>query len=463
MKAIRKTVGLLMVLMLAISLATTTFAADSGSITVENPKAGETYTAYLIFDVVYNEAQSAFSYTIAADSQWLEVVQAYAGVTLSDAVTDGEGNQFYIVTENENLSAAGFANTLKNALEGKTGTELTLANGKATAVGLDLGYYFVSSTNGALCNLTTTQPDATIYDKNDVPFEKTADDTSVEVGQTVHFIIEGKVPDTTGFDTYIYEISDTMSTGLTFGKNVQVYIDETLLTENYTLSNTPAEDTATGFNLAINVMQLQDFRGKQIKVTYSAVVNEDAVSVIQQNDAQLKYSNDPTDGSKYTTIPDEVKLYTAKIVIDKYETGNEEKKLAGAQFVLMNDSNKFYVYDAAAKKVSWSAEQEDATVITTDDTGSAAFIGLQDGSYILKEIKAPAGYNLLTDTIDITVAGSDSDDTMLTVTAEVANNTGSRLPSTGGMGTTVFYIFGIVMMTVPAVYVVIKKQRRMNP
>ena len=89
MKAIRKTVGLLMVLMLAISLATTTFAADSGSITVENPKAGETYTAYLVFDVVYNEAKSAFSYTIAANSQWLEVVQAYAGVTLSDAVTDG--------------------------------------------------------------------------------------------------------------------------------------------------------------------------------------------------------------------------------------------------------------------------------------------------------------------------------------------------------------------------------------
>lgn len=462
MKAIRKTIGLLLVLVMAASLATTAFAAGGGSITVENPKAGETYTAYLIFDVVYNEDQSAYSYTIAADSQWLGTVQAYPGITLRDPVTDGDGNSFYIVTKNDDFSAAAFAKALQDGLEGKTGVALTLADGKASVTGLDLGYYFVSSTNGALCNLTTTQPDATIYDKNDVPFEKTADDISVEVGQTVHFVLEGKVPDTTGFDTYTYEIADTMSAGLTFSKDVQVYIDGTLLEDYVTLSNTPAEDAATGFVLAIDVMQLQDLTGKQIKVTYSAVVNEDAVSVIQQNDAELKYSNDPTDSSKFTTIPDEVKLYTAKIIIDKFETENEEKKLAGAQFVLMNGSSEFYVYNADTEKVSWAAAQKDATVITTDENGSAAFIGLQDGTYTLKEIKAPAGYNLLTDTIDITVAGSDTDDTKLTVTAEVANNTGSRLPSTGGMGTTVFYILGIAMMIVPAIYIIIRKQRRIN-
>ena len=462
MKTIRKTIALLMVLMLAASQAGIAFAADGGSITVENPKVGETYTAYLIFDVVYNEDKSAFSYTIASDSQWLEVVQAYAGVTLSDEVTDGEGNSFYIVTKNDEFSAAAFANVLKSALEGKSGIELEPANGKVSATGLDLGYYFVSSTNGALCNLTTTQPDATIYDKNDVPFEKTADDVSVEVGQTVQFVIEGKVPDTTGFDTYTYEITDTMSDGLTFGKDVKIYIDGTLLAQNYTLTNTPAEDAATGFALIIDVMQLQDLTGKQIKVTYSAVVNEDAVSVIQYNDAQLKYSNDPTDSSKFTPIHDEVKLYTAKIVIDKFETDNEEKKLAGAQFVLMNDSSAFYAYDANTQKVSWMAEQKDATVVTTDDRGNAAFIGLEDGTYTLKEIKAPAGYNLLTNTIDIVVAGSDSDETRLTVTAEVANNTGSRLPSTGGMGTTVFYVLGMILITMPAVYMVVRKQRKTN-
>lgn len=459
MKAIRKTIGLLMVLAMVLSLSNTVLAANGGSITVENPKEGETYKAYRIFEVVYNDDRSAYSYTIGSDSLWLPVVQAYTGVTLSEAVTDGDGNTFYIVTKNDNFSAAAFAKALQGAVEGKTGVALTVTNGKAVASGLELGYYFVSSTSGALCNLTTTQPDAVIYDKNDIPFDKTADDISVEVGQTVEFVIEGKVPDTTGFETYIYEVSDTMTSGLTFSKDVQLYVDGTLMTEHYTLTNTPATEGATGFVLTIDVMQLQELTGKQIKVTYSAVVNKNAVSVIQKNKAQLKYSNDPTDSSKYSTIPEEVKLYTAKIVIDKFETGNQEKKLEGAQFVLMNSSSEFYVYDESAETVSWVEDQKDATVVTTDTLGSGSFAGLEDGIYTLKEIKAPAGYNLLTNTIDITIAGSDSDDTTLTVEAEVANNTGSQLPSTGGTGTTIFYILGTVMMMASAIYFYIKKQR----
>lgn len=457
MKTIHRIIGLIMVLALTMALATTAFATDGGSITVENPKNGEAYTAYLIFDVVYNDDKSAYSYTIASDSQWLPVVRKYTGVTLSEAVTDGDGNTFHTVTKNDAFGAAAFAKALQSELAGKTGITLTLANGKASASGLALGYYFVSSTNGALCNLTTTQPDATIYDKNDVPFEKEADDVSVEVGQTVAFVLEGKVPDTTGFDTYTYEISDTMSSGLTFAKDVKVYVDGTLLGNHYTLT-----DRDAGFTLTIDVMELQDKVGKQIKVTYSAVVNADAVSVISYNDAELKYSNDPTDSSKFTTIPDDVKLYTAKIVIDKYETGNTEKKLADAQFVLMNSSSEFYVYDAETETVSWAADQKDATVIITDGDGAAAFIGLEDGVYTLKEIEAPAGYNLLTDTIDITIAGSDSDATKLTVEAEVANSTGSQLPSTGGMGTAVFYTIGITMMAASVILLIAKKRRQIS-
>ena len=456
MKTIQKMIGALVALVLLASMTGTVFAAGNGSITIENPKAGETYQAHLIFDVVYNSDKSAYSYTIASDSQWLTVVQSYAGVTLSDVVTDGDGNSFYIITKNDTFSAAAFSKTLQSALEGKSGINLTVSNGKATVTGLDLGYYFVSGTNGALCNLTTTQPDATIYDKNDVPFEKSADDVSVEVGQEVHFELLSKVPDTTGFDTYAYEITDTMSAGLSFSKDVQVYVDSVLQTDNVTISN--AED-GTGFSLILDVMQLQDQTGKQIKVTYSAVVNESAVSVIQENDAQLKYSSDPTDDSKFAVITDAEKLYTAKIVIDKFETENEDKKLANAQFVLMNSDGAFYTYDEETETVGWAAAQQDATVMTTDQNGSAVFLGLEDGVYTLKEIKAPAGYNLLTDTIDITVAGSISDETQLTVTAEVANNTGSRLPSTGGAGTKMFYVIGIMMMTVPAAWVLIRKQR----
>lgn len=459
MKTVNKAICTGMVLLLISALAVNAFAAAGGSITVENPKGGQTYTAYRIFDVVYNESKTAYAYTIAADSQWLDVVQSFAGVTLSGPVTDGEGNTFYIVSENDSFSAAAFAKKLLAAAEGKVGVALTQADGKAAASGLPLGYYFVSSTNGALCNLTTTQPDAVIFDKNDVPFEKTADDVSVEVGQRVGFILEGKVPDTTGFETYTYEISDTMSTGLTFNKDVKFYVDGQLLEGNHTVTNTPTEEGATGFTICVDVMQMQALTGKQIKITYSAIVNPDAVSVIQNNDAKLKYSSDPTDSTKYTTIPAEVKLYTAKILIDKYESGNENKKLAGAQFVLMNSGSEFYVYDADTKTVSWTAEQQAATVVTTDTQGVGAFTGLQDGAYTLKEIKAPTGYNLLTDTVGITVAGSDSDETTLTVKAAVANNTGSQLPGTGGIGTTVFYILGGIMLSLSVMIYLIKKRR----
>ena len=104
------------------------------------------------------------------------------------------------------------------------------------------------------------------------------------------------------------------------------------------------------------------------------------------------------------------------------------------------------------------AEQKDATVVTTDDKGAAEFTGLEDGTYTLKEIEAPAGYNLLTNTIDLTIEGSDEDVTTLTVTSKVANATGSQLPSTGGMGTTIFYSIGILMMAVSAVLLVAKKR-----
>ena len=148
MKTMRKMIGLLLVLVLTVSVSSTAFAVGSGSITVENPKSGESYQAYLIFDVMYNEDKSAYSYTIASTSQWLDPVQAYAGITLSDMVTDGEGNSFYIATKNDNFSAAAFAKVLQNAKNGKNGVALELADGKASVAGLDLGYYFVSSTNG---------------------------------------------------------------------------------------------------------------------------------------------------------------------------------------------------------------------------------------------------------------------------------------------------------------------------
>ena len=471
MKHARKLASLLLALVMVFALATTAFAAGTGIITVDNPITGQTYTAYKIFDVVYNEGKTAYSYTIENTSAWFGTVQTYAqkegsGLTL----TQVNGSTTYNVTTTDAFSAPGFAAALKAAVTGKTGgITLTVADGKATATGLDLGYYFVTSTSGALCNLTTTNPTVTIHDKNDMPFDKVDDKASAEVGETVHYTITGKVPDTTGFATYTYKITDTMSEGLTFKKDVVVKIGDTVATNACTINYTPNEESATGFELTIPVMNYQTQVGAAITVTYSAVVNEKAVAKIENNSATLTYSNNPADSTKTTTTPaDEETVYSSKIVIDKYETNKKGTKLAGAKFVLYKEvttgegeaavtSKLYYKWNATDKKVEWVENKADATPKTTDSNGAASFDGLANGTYYLEETEAPAGYNKLTQPVEVTVNGGTTE-AALSVTAEVANNTGALLPSTGGMGTTIFYVLGSILAVGAIVLLVTKKR-----
>ena len=460
---------ILLVLTLALSLSIAAFAAETGTITVDNPVAGETYTAFKIFDVSYNADKSAYSYTIQGDSEWFEAVNAYTnGLTLTQVT----GTNTYVVMTTDAFSAPAFAAALKAAAAGKTGTTLTVQDGKATAAGLELGYYFVSSTNGALCNLTTTNPSVTIHDKNDIPFDKVDDKESVDVGETVTYTITGKVPDATGFTSYIYKFTDTMSEGLTFQKDIAVKIGDTDVTGACTIIYTPSEDAATGFELTIPVMDYQEQVGAAITVTYTAVVNEHAVATVEHNKATLTYSNDPTDSSKTTTTPeDKETVYSAKLVIDKYAANTENpedhsKKLEGAQFVLYKEvegGKQYYKWNNETKAVEWTANKEEATVKTTDENGAASFDGIADGTYYLEEIAAPAGYNLLKDPVAVVVNGTtataENTETLAPVAA-IANNTGTVLPSTGGIGTTIFYVLGGLLVVGAAVLLVTKKRMR---
>ena len=458
------------------ALATTAFAAEAegatptpatGTITVANPVKDQTYTAYKIFDVVYDD-QDHYSYTIDSSNPWYDTVAAYAategnGLTL----TQVNGGDTYVVTTGNGFSAPDFAAALKKAINGKAGRPLSGDAGSVTVSGLDLGYYFVASASGALCNLTTTNPTVTIHDKNDMPFEKTADATDVEVGQTVTYTIKGKVPDTTGFDKYTYEITDTMSDGLTFNRNslaVKVgSADVTADTDKCTITY-EATTAPNTFKVTIKVKNCKV--GDDIVVTYNATVNEKAIAVVSENKAELTYSNNPADSeSKTTTPPEIVKVYSAKIVIDKYEAGKEDTKLPNAQFVLYKeqtpgkpDTAVYYKWNETDKKVEWVADMTAADVVKTDDDGAAYFKGLDNGDYYLVETKAPDGYNQLTEPHKVTVAGSSTDTTKLTAIAKVANSTGTELPSTGGMGTTVFYVLGFALVMGAVVLLVTKKR-----
>ena len=482
MKHARKLASLLLALVMVFALATTAFATETGTtttgtITVANPVEGQTYTAYKIFDVVY-DTNDHYSYTIDNTSEWFGTVSAYAteahGLTLTEVF--GTTPTTYVVTTGSKFSAPDFAAALKKAINGKTGRTLSGDAGSVTVSGLDLGYYFVASASGALCNLTTTNPTVTIHDKNDMPFEKEVWEKDVEVGQTVHYIITGKVPDHTGFNAYTYLITDTMTDGLTFDKtSVKVTINGANVAQEpngYTLTE-PNDTENFTFKLSINVKNFKI--GDDIVVTYNATVNKNAIAEIESNKATLTYTNGPTVDEDKTTTEREVKVYTSKIVIDKYETGKLGTKLPGAEFVLFREAPhneaqyaavqndiqndiQYYKWDKATKTVSWVDNIDAATKVTTNANGAASFDGLANGTYYLVETKAPAGYNPLTAPVPVTVAGSSTDITKLSVTAKVENQAGTLLPSTGGVGTTVFYVLGAVLVLGAVVLLVTKKR-----
>ena len=488
MKHARKLASLLLALVMVFALAVTAFATEpatptTGTITVENPVEGQTYTAYKIFDVTYDgNGNYAYRIDFNSSSSWLAAVRYYAAPQLEKGLVehvvsvdlvDGSGEAFFYTT-NDKFSPADFAAYLKGKLDdhptGYTGYKLTeKADGTASVSNLDLGYYLVTSTTGALCNLTTTDPTATIHDKTDMPFEKTADQTDVEVGQTVNYTITGKVPGYTGFTSYTYKVADTMSDGLTFNQNsIKVTVGGVDKTTDCTIEKNVGEN-ANSFTVTIPVLDKKYTIGAEIKVTYSAVVNKNAIAVVSKNEAKLIYSNDPITGTTSESEPVIVNVYTSKIVIDKVEKvaeGTNAKKLEGAEFVLYKEvpsetgsSTLYYKWDATDKKVEWVGNRADATVMTTNDLGAASFDGLANGTYYLVETKAPDGYNRLEKPYEVEVKGGTTV-ADLSVTAKVENQAGTLLPSTGGMGTTVFYVLGAVLVMGAVVLLVTKK--RMN-
>ena len=478
----------LLALLLVFALAATAFATETGAttttgtITVANPVAGRTYTAYKVFDVTY-DGNGHYSYTLdpfANDLLHLNVI-AYAneaewGLEMHKVGPSDAQTEMLYFTTNDKFSPAHFAAYLKGNLDRNPasyeGKELTeQGDGTVSVPNLPLGYYFVYSDTGALCNLTTTNPTATIHDKNDMPFEKVVDKPSVDVGQVVTYTITGKVPDSTGFNTYIYEIEDTLSNGLSYipgtlkvkvgGNNLADGASDTYTTE--TLKINGRKDAYNYIKVGVDVKKFTV--GDPIEVTYQAIVNKNAIAVVSNNEAKLTYSNNPSDSESTTTTPAEIaKVYTSEIVIDKHETDKETTKLPNAQFVLYKEvttdagSSTVYYKWRNAELVEWVENRADATVVETDNQGAAYFGGLADGTYYLKEIKAPAGYNQLEKPVTVTVAGSSTDITKLTVTANVANSTGTLLPSTGGMGTTVFYVLGAVLVLGAVVLLVTKKR-----
>lgn len=460
--------------------------AETGSITVNNAVNEKTYIIYRIFDLKQvagsgtTEETAKVSYTIAdrwtgffESSEGAQYIVAEQGSLTNQIVVKGVTKWINITEDN----VAEFAqDALAYALENSTandGKEVAVGT-TVTFSGLALGYYMVypegatdiTMGNSSICSLTSTVPDATVTPKADYPtIDKEVSDAEVEYGQVVEYTITGKVPDTTGYQDYTYTVNDTMS-GLTLTGEYDVKIGGTSIKESGNISGTVPAADATSFAMTIDVMQYQTQVGADIVITYKAKVNADAVQIGpggNANNATLVYSNKP--GETTSSVPETVKVYTCQITIDKVDGADRSKKLSGAEFALMNSDGKYYKLTNGV--VSWETIADatyenimaNATTVTTDENGAAEFKGIEAGSYQLVEIKAPQGYNLLTTPEDVTIA-SDGEQAYVTATATVENNTGSVLPSTGGMGTTLFYTIGGVLVVAAGVLLVTKK--RMN-
>lgn len=466
MKTMRKLFTVLLALAMTLALAVSAFAADTGSITITNPQGDHTYTAYKIFDVTYSG--NNYSYTISDTDAAFSTVKAYADVTANGLnLTAVANTNKYNVSIGAGFSAASFAQYLKTKVDSLgTGTDFTKVDNTMKASGLALGYYFVSGTSGAVCELATAK-DIQIRDKNEVPqIEKTVndDDGTVEIGQKLTYTITGKVPSTTGYTEYTYEVTDTMSEGLTFSKDVKVTIGGTDVTADATITN-----NENGFVASVNMMSYQDQIDAPVVITYTATVNEKAIqSNKETNTATLKYSNNPADKTSFEESSVKVEVFSFNIVINKYAANNAETKLEGAKFVLKKGANgPYYKYDAATKVVSWVDAKADATEVSTDANGAAHFDGLQAGTYSLEETVAPAGYNQLTKDIIIvldktgsaTINGAASTlGDARSLTAGVANSTGTVLPETGGTGTVIFVALGALAVICAGVFLVTNKR-----
>ncbi len=490
----KKLFAVLMTLALVLSMGTIAFAADestpTGTITITNAVPGETYNIYKMLDFepvtgstdkgVYTVADRWDSFFQSATTNYFEVeldendrVQVGAVVRLKDGVNKVD----------QELIKIAFLYT-ENMLYG-VATESKVAEGSTVVFeGLDLGYYLIETTVGTFGALTNTNSEFTAVEKNEKP------DITKEVLEDGSYTTDtdnvwGKVNDasigekvnyksivTVGAGITNYTMHDTMEAGLTFNNDVIVKLADGTVVDaaNYTVTVSPTDGHT--FDVEFNNTFIAGLeKGTQFEVYYSATLNENANIVTDGNDntVYLSYGEDNT-----TTAEHKTTTYTWKLEVFKFTMEGENKTgLAGAKFQLIGDYAD-YVYFVEVENTEIPTYQvvskdTDGAIwtIETDKDGKFEIIGLDKANYALVEAEAPAGYNKIDEYISAIIT-SEYDEEALTASykindadpaiIEVENKTGGLLPETGGIGTTIFYVVGGMLMVAAVVFLVTKKR-----
>lgn len=488
MKVIKKITAIMLSIMMVLGMCSVVGAAgatEKRTITIDNAISGQTYKIYKMLDLEsYNKdvEPGLYSYKPAND-QWKAFFETGDG---KGYVTINKDGYVKWKAEVETTKAAELAQKALAyaAKEGSGITETGTKIAETTTVtfdNLDLGYYLVDSSLGTLCGLNTTNPTVTIEEKNGEPtvekkinldtkptFENLGKENSVNIGEVVTFQTTINVQP--GAKNYI--LHDVMDTNLTFMALQEVVpvennVEQRELDRNtyYSLDINPTDKCT--FELKFTDTFYTEYAEKinnrtltKIQVRYHAMVKDSApIKQAMQNKAWLTYGDKSTKSADSTT-----NTYTYGIPVFKHTgTGENKQALAGAEFELYTDAKcteanalKFTKNDAG----KYRYDEQGKVTLTSLNNGMIEIEGIKEGTYYLKETKAPKGYNLLKDAIAITIDtnGKITINEGEVTRVDVQNNAGSLLPSTGGMGTTIFYIAGAFLVLISGVVLIAKKR-----
>lgn len=518
MKTTRRIATLLLALALLLSLSVTAFAADNAKLIVSGAQLnGKTVHATKMFTASWVDSNSdgkidindKVSYTL--DQEWEGLFWAN-GISTETTCPSGSIDVSTQTGTTLNEKALAYLNVMTAdstelnafaATAAKYKTAHSIADTKTATGGADNtatfdklvpGYYLVQPDKGStsatrktdamLVNVPSDKA-ATLQLKSEYPsVEKKVDtnktESNAQIGQSVNFTLTSKVPDMSEFDTYYFAFKDTMSKGLTFNNDVKVTIGEQELAAD-AFKVTTADGTDGAHEITIEILNMKTAgtakytAGADIKVTYSATLNKDAI-VGQEgntNSAKVEYQNGPDVNDHGTSNPSitTTRTYPVKVQKHAFENNDQNTFLAGAKFALStsetvptftkgedgnytldtSDANvvRLVGSDAAYRVAEKNDETGAVTYFTTVGTSATTINGLKAGTYYLHEIEAPEGYNKLTAPVKVTITettGEDGKVNGVTYTVndgtasndsnvKIDNKSGSMLPSTGGMGT----------------------------
>lgn len=504
--------ALLAALALVLAMAVPAWA-DGVTCSITAPNNGHTYEVYQIFTGTLSEDNGT---KVLSDIKWgKNGINGDTPVTVGKSVPE---NVLKEITDVAEKSDSEKLKVIEKYVDLTANKKFITVNSGATE-NVPAGYYLIKDTDNSYDNQHDAYTQFIVEVAGKVSFQPKTDYPTVEkkvqensktngttgdyggkyndvadysIGDAVPFKLIGSIPDMSQYSTYKYTFHDTLAESLTApaGTDVKVYMssnkagsDKQDITSNFTVTVSGQEITVH----ANNLKTITDISAnKYILVEYSAVLNSKAAinkeNVTDTNNGNinkvyLTYSNNPRNESEAGRTPeDTVIVFTYKIEATKVD-GETKKGLEGVTFRIykMIGDDKLYAQVAEGKLNGWVNTANKNCVLTSGEDGKFSLAGLDDGTYFIEEITPLPGYNSI-DPVEIQVSGntkngqtgngatSELTDVTFTVgeTTEnaitIVNNAGTTLPSTGGMGTTVFYVVGGGLMAVAVVLLVTKKR-----